>query len=105
MDHFLLLWQCFYSYRTALRYPLSAVLSITSLNLPRLSRLPLMATAYPEVQRKFKDLRPMSRARLLQNSITLQVLVGDLQMRQHTLLWSCQAVDVVSYRICRIAIT
>ncbi|XP_063853397.1 uncharacterized protein LOC135096090 [Scylla paramamosain] len=46
-----------------------------------------MAIAYPEVQRKFKDLRPRSRARLLQNSVTLQALVGDLQMRQHTLLW------------------
>ncbi|XP_063864342.1 uncharacterized protein LOC135102755 [Scylla paramamosain] len=88
MDHFLLLCQCFYSHHTALRYPLSALLSITSLSLPRLTRLPFTAIAYPEVQRKFKDLRPMSRARLLQNSVTLQALVGDLQMRQHALLWS-----------------
>ncbi|XP_063852536.1 uncharacterized protein LOC135095566 isoform X2 [Scylla paramamosain] len=88
MNHLLLLWQRSISYRTALRYPLSALLSITSLNLPRLSCLLLTAIAYHGVRRKFKDLRPMSSARLLENSVTLQALVGDLQMRQHTLLWS-----------------
>ncbi|KAK8387544.1 hypothetical protein O3P69_018228 [Scylla paramamosain] len=79
MDHFLLLCQHFYSHHTALHYPLSTLLSITSLNWQLVI---LRSKGY------LRASGLMPRTRLLQNSFTLQALVGDLQVRQHTLLWS-----------------